>query len=180
MIFTKPVLWDEAEMRAIEIEPPARRGGGLATGLRTHVGTLAPTLGKPHQSTRGAAVVFEPDATSHGNFIEASYRRIVARPEWARRLRKVHTAKRQARATGPEERVREWRELDAATSSDALLMNVFCYPRVWTSGLRALMGVAGSEPVEVWGEVGSPAHPQPYQHDRDRYARRRFCWSKRS
>jgi hypothetical protein len=146
--YPKQVVWDEAEMREIAIEPPTRRGRGLATGLRTHVGALAPTLGKPHQSTRGSAVIFEPDATSHGNFIEASYRRILARPEWARRLNKAHTAKRQARPSARDGEVPVWRELDAATSSDALLMNIFCYPRVWTPGLQTLMGVSGSEPVE--------------------------------
>lgn len=148
MTSTKYVIWDEVEMREVEVEAPVRRGRGLASGLRAEVSGLGLGLGKTHEVTRGAAVVFAPEGVSHGNFIEASYRRIVARPEWVRRLEKVHTAKRQARATGPEERVRDWKELDAATSSDALLMNVFCYPRVWTRGLRALMGVAGDERVE--------------------------------
>ncbi len=144
----RQVVWDEVEMREVEVEPPARRGRGLATSLRAEVSGLGAAMGKAHETTRGSAVIFEPDATSHGNFIEASYRRIMARPEWARRLHKAHTAKRQAKPTGPEERVRAWRELDAATSSDALLMNVFCYPRVWTRGLRALMGVSGNERME--------------------------------
>ncbi len=142
------VIWDEAEMRQIEIAPPSRCGQGLATALRTQVGALARNLGKPHQATMGAAVVFEPGATSHGNFIEASYRRIMAHPEWARRLDKVHSAKRHARPAGADERIRIWRELDAATSSDALLMNIFCYPRVFTPALRALIGVSGREPIE--------------------------------
>ena len=148
MTSTKRVVWDEVEMREVEMETPVLRGRGLANGLRAEVSGLGASLGKVHEVTRGAAVVFGPEGASHGNFLEASYRRIMARPEWARRLEKVHTAKRQARATGPEERVRGWRELDAATSSDALLMNVFCFPRVWTPGLRALMGVTGRERVE--------------------------------
>jgi hypothetical protein len=41
-----------------------------------------------------------------------------------------------------DEEVRAWRELDTATSSDALLMNIFCYPRVFASGkLASLLGV---------------------------------------
>ncbi len=92
-------------------------------------------------------MIYAPGACGHGNFVEASYRRIVARPEWARRLTKAHTGKRQAGRTGAEEEARGWRELDAATSSDALLMNVFCYPRVLGKGLAALLGVeSGAEP----------------------------------
>ncbi len=148
MTSTRQVVWDEVEMREVEMEPPVRKSQGLASGLRAHVSALAPTLGKPHQATRGAAVIFEPAEGSHGNFIEASYRRILANPDWAHRLDKAHTAKRQARPTGPGEQVRAWRELDAATSSDALLMNIFCYPRVWTAGLTTLLGVSGLEQVE--------------------------------
>jgi hypothetical protein len=37
--------------------------------------------------------------------------------------------------------------LDSATSSDALLMNIFCYPRVFTPRLCSLLGVeSGREP----------------------------------
>ena len=62
----------------------------------------------------------------HGNFLAASWRRIRARPSWRRRLEKAYTASdRVARSHD------RWRgELEAATSSDALLMNVFCYPGV--------------------------------------------------
>ncbi len=61
---------------------------------------------------------------SHGNFLAASWRRIQARPSWRRRLDKAYTAgKCVARSQD------RWRgELEAATSSDALLMNLFCYP----------------------------------------------------
>ena len=148
MTSTKRVIWDEVEMREVEVEAPVRRGRGLASALRAEVSVLGAGLQKTHEATRSAAVIFTPEELSHGNFVDASYRRIVARPEWARRLNKVHTAKRQARPSGAEEQVRAWRELDAATSSDALLMNVFCYPRVWTAGLRALMGLTGDEQVE--------------------------------
>jgi Restriction Endonuclease associating with ARP len=62
----------------------------------------------------------------HGNFISASYRAILRRPEWRRRLQKVHT---QGRRSLPA-KDGLWRELDSAVSSDALLMNIFCYPGV--------------------------------------------------
>jgi hypothetical protein len=154
------VVWDDVEMREVEVEPPVRRG--LARGLRAEVSELglARVRRGVDEVTRGAGVVFAPSAVdgaiSHGNFVDASWRRIVANPAWARRLGKAHTAKRQARPTGTEETVRDWRELDAATSSDALLMNVFCYPRVWTGGLKALLGVSGDEQVEFGVRATAP------------------------
>ena len=39
-----------------------------------------------------------------------------------------------------------WRELDACTSSDALLMNVFCYPGVFKDGrFRARVPLANGK-----------------------------------
>ncbi len=157
MTSTNPV-WCEEEMRWLEPEPPKPRTGarGCASSLRAEIsvrGLVRVRVGD--EVTRGAqpSVVYAPSGESyrksHGNFIDASYRRIVANPDWARRLRKAHTAKRQARATGVNEEVRAWRELDCATSSDALLMNIFCYPRLWTSsGLKALLGVESTDDLE--------------------------------
>lgn len=100
-----------------------------------------------HDLTTGRApsVIFGQDEGGrHGNFHPESYRAICADEDWRERLGKVHTA-------GPRSRPRadwHWRELDCAASSDALLMNSFCHPRVFTSGrVGALLGVAhGSRP----------------------------------
>jgi hypothetical protein len=62
----------------------------------------------------------------HGNFISASYTAILRRPAWLKRLEKVHS---QGRRSLPA-RDGLWRELDSSLSSDALLMNIFCYPGV--------------------------------------------------
>ncbi len=89
--------------------------------------------------SRTPGVVYAADAKGgHGNFLHASYRRIVAHPEWARRLEKTYTGSRLLPRAGDR-----WRgELECATSSDALLMNVFCYPGVLRrSGVCALLGV---------------------------------------
>jgi hypothetical protein len=140
-----PPVWSEEELRYLD-PPPARTGPrSLAGSLRRSL-SVAPAT--PHETTR-SSIIHTPNAVSHGNFIDASYRRILANPDWKQRLTKAHSAKRQARACGAEETVREWHELDAATSSDALLMNIFCYPRVLAdSRLPALLGVArGLEPV---------------------------------
>lgn len=68
----------------------------------------------------------ETDGRRHGNFIAASYREILKKAEWSRRLTKVHTSARRALPAAE----RRWRELDSSTSSDALLMNIFCCPGV--------------------------------------------------
>jgi hypothetical protein len=70
----------------------------------------------------------------HGNFHPVSYRNICANPQWARRLTKAHTASRHA-----QQGLWRWKELDCANSSDALLMNIFCYRRTVTNRALCLM-----------------------------------------
>ena len=73
----------------------------------------------------------------HGNFFDRAYAAIVQRKDWARRLKKAHTGRR----TLPRAE-RTWCELDSSTSSDALLMNVFCTPGVMDSPrMRSFLGV---------------------------------------
>jgi hypothetical protein len=85
----------------------------------------------------------EADGRRHGNFYAPSYRAILKRAEWARRLEKVHA---QARTSLPRSE-RRWRELDSCTSSDALLMSVFCCPGV--CGSKAIAGMLGTETCDV-------------------------------
>ena len=94
-----------------------------------------------HELTSGEtpSVIFGHHAGQHGNFHPRSYRNICANPQWARRLRKVHTASRKASpATGWR-----WKELDCANSSDALLMNIFCYGRTLRN--PTLVSLLGTE-----------------------------------
>ena len=153
MLRERPLVWSEEELRYLD-PPPARVGPqSLAGPLR---GRLAAVPAAPYETTR-SSIIHRGDGRTHGNFIDASYRRILGNPAWARRLTKAHTAKRQARAIGPNEEVRAWCELDAATSSDALLMNIFCYPRVLASGaLTALLGVAAGLEPEFGYRPGIP------------------------
>lgn len=73
------------------------------------------------------SVIYCPDELGgHGNFLAASYRRICANELWSRRLSKVYTAG----ARVPRAMDRRRGELDCANSSDALLMNLFCYPGI--------------------------------------------------
>jgi len=130
------------------VPKPFRPGSGSASALRNELNDRAFRYAKRHGLVHDAtpnanpSIVFGPNATStsHGNFLEPTYRAIVADPGWSARLTKAHTAHRRV---WPRAEWR-WRELDAATSSDALLMNIFCYPEVLEDrGLRALLGIDG-------------------------------------
>jgi hypothetical protein len=79
----------------------------------------------------------------HGNFMPASYRAILKRPDWHRRLQKVHS---QGNHSLPKVDC-IWRELDSSMSSDALLMNIFCYPGV--TKRREISLLLGTEVGEV-------------------------------
>ena len=87
----------------------------------------------------------ENQAGEHGNFLPASYRRITRRDDWKARLAKVYTGSRFL----PRKTDRTRRELECANSSDALLMNIFCYPGVLRrAALCSLLGIEpGTDPV---------------------------------
>jgi hypothetical protein len=82
----------------------------------------------------------EDEAGQHGNFLAPSYRRILRQPGWKARLVKVYTGSRFVPRKGDRTR----HELECANSSDALLMNIFCYPGI----LRrpAVCSLLGVEP----------------------------------
>ena len=97
----------------------------------------------PHAMSYGelAVVVYRQSECGryHGNFIPASYRAILGKPQWRKRLEKVHAQGRRCLPSGGE----PWHELDSSVSSDALLMNIFCYPRV--TSRADLCGILGVE-----------------------------------
>ncbi|MGH9524576.1 MAG: PGN_0703 family putative restriction endonuclease [Terriglobales bacterium] len=93
-----------------------------------------------HQLSYGEApvVCYEPAGGAHGNFFRASYAEILKNDAWAKRLRKVHTS---GRTSLPRNDRGFWAELDSSNSSDALLMNVFCYPKLFEDGrVLSLLG----------------------------------------
>ena len=103
------------------------------------------------------SVIFGRDAIGfHGNFQPASYNRILANSDWSRRLSKPHTASRRSIAR------KDWRwmELDTATSSDALLMNIFCHPDVFdeqlSAPIAALLGVDRTAQPRFGANPGVP------------------------
>lgn len=133
----------------------ALAGAGYAAALRQELRvrnlTYAEKHGLAHQLSYGEApiVCYEPNGAAHGNFLRQSYRAILANPDWARRLRKPHTS---ARSALPRNDRGFWAELDSSNSSDALLMNVFCCPRVFADGrVCDLLGVErGATPEFGW------------------------------
>ena len=108
--------------------------GPLCRELSQRAEQYARTHGLPHCLSYGRSptVCFESYGDSHhGNFLPFTYRAILRNPNWHRRLQKVHPHGRKS-LPRYENGIR--RELDACTSSDALLMNVFCYPAVFRDG----------------------------------------------
>lgn len=102
--------------------------GSLRAELARRARAWADRHGVPYYLSLGSepTVLFEAteDGRCHGNFLPASWEAIRSNPEWARRLKKTHSRKRAL----PEEKRAGARELDSSNSSDALLMNCFCFP----------------------------------------------------
>jgi len=72
------------------------------------------------------------------NFIDKSFNEIMSHPEWSERLEKKHTSF-----------TNETKELQSSNSSDALLMNIFCYPKIleW-EGIRGLLDLKVGDEIE--------------------------------
>jgi hypothetical protein len=120
--------------------PPSWSASLLRRDLSARAHHLARTQKLLHDISPGSnpVVIFGRDEQGrHGNFHPASDTNICANPAWLRRLTKVHTASRRSRARKDW----QWMELDSANSSDALLMNIFCHPKVF-DGLAIAPAVA--------------------------------------
>ena len=109
---------------------PSLTAAQLRRELNARAEAYARTHGLLHDISPGPSpsILFgSDDSGRHGNFHPAAHTRISAQPDWARRLAKPHTASRRSVAR------KDWRwcELDAAVSSDALLMSIFCHPGVF-------------------------------------------------
>ena len=117
---------------------PNLTGGGLRREVSAR--SLARASASAHEVSYGRtpSVVYAEGEGGHGNFLSASYRRILAHGAWAQRLNKSYTGAGYLPRAGDR-----WRgELECASSSDALLMNVFCYPGVLRrASTCALLGV---------------------------------------
>jgi hypothetical protein len=142
----------DPEFRTAKVPKPVRSFIPYAAELRRELSLRnlrwALHHGHAHEVSLGTvpAVLYrENEAGNHGNFLAPAYRSIKQTPAWSRRLAKVHTSARRALLSRDSDR----RELDSSSSSDALLMNIFCHPATLvTPGVRRLLGVnAGDEPI---------------------------------
>jgi len=110
--------------------------------------------GRAHVESYGSApvIVYEPEDGRHGNFFDAAYAAILARPKWLRRFDKIHAQAARSLPKPQLDSARRWRELDSSMSSDALLMNIFCTPGVAESpAIRNTLGIEdGADPIFGW------------------------------
>jgi hypothetical protein len=124
------------------------RGISLRTELSLRNLRFATTHGFLYERTDGQvpSIIFgHGDDGRHGNFHPLAYPRIRANREWAKRLDKVHTASKRSRVRANW----QWKELDCANSSDALLMNIFCHPEVINCvSVRAMLGIESNTAPE--------------------------------
>lgn len=134
-------------MRSNRILEPVRTAGLLRQELTARNLAYSSQEQLPHATSRGQVpvVVYRQSECGryHGNFLTASYRAILKRPEWRRRLQKVHSQGNHSLPKADS----VWRELDSSMSSDALLMNIFCYPGI--TRRRDLSLLLGTEPGAV-------------------------------
>jgi hypothetical protein len=109
-----------------------------STNLRETLTSLAIIYAKINSisgySKYKTAVVFK---ALIDNFQLDSYKAILLNPDWKARLGKPH------------QRVKGAKELQASNSSDGLLMNIFCYPKIkeWKS-IAILFGLAKITTIE--------------------------------
>ena len=138
-------------------------GLSLRTELSLRNLRFAMVHGFLHDRTDGqipSIIYGRDDDGRHGNFYPASYQRICRNPEWSKRLNKVHTASKRARARSNW----RWNELDCSNSSDALLMNIFCHPKVLPSlPVQGMLGIESNEIPEFGFKPRTPL--QSGRHD---------------
>jgi hypothetical protein len=88
-------------------------------------------------------------------FHPTAYEQIQANPLWA------------ARAQQPHQNVPGYKEMQSSNSSDALLMNIFCHPQIFTwQGVRDLLEIPLDNP-EINPEFGFPAGVQLENQNED-------------
>lgn len=80
------------------------------------------------------------------NFIKESYENILNKSEWIKRLSKPHTFFPKNSGIA---------ELDSSMSSDALLMNIFCHPKIKElKGIRKLLQLDNMDNIEFGYKPG--------------------------
>ncbi|MBP3193061.1 PGN_0703 family putative restriction endonuclease [Natronogracilivirga saccharolytica] len=97
-------------------------------------------------------VMFPYHENQHGNFFPEVWDIITSNSEWFSRLNKPHSQRRHL----PLEFRANAKELDSSNSSDALLMNFFCFP----NAAQRLAPAFGATFVEPYPQFGVPGKIQ--------------------
>lgn len=120
----------------------------LKSQLRAHAEawTAATSVNSYNSNGSPGAILYSLSGDGHGNFIPAAWKAICADPDWLGRTKKRHSQSRHL----PAEYHRTALEMDSSNSSDALLMNIFCYP----DAAPHLAAVLGATPVDARPEFG--------------------------
>ena len=94
-------------------------------------------------------IMFPAGIDGPGNLFPEVSAAVGANPEWRSRLNKAHPQRRHL----PEEFRAHAKELDSSNSSDALLMNCFCYPGA-SERFAAVLGATPREARPRFGIAG--------------------------
>jgi Restriction Endonuclease associating with ARP len=125
----------------------------LRDQLRANALAYSRVHGTPCYESKGRrpTIVFEEAGQGlvHGNFHPAAFHAIKANPAWKVRLAKPHPRAN----TLPAEKSELARELDSSNSSDALLMNCFCFP----GSVERILADLGISPPDCHPEFGFKA-----------------------
>jgi hypothetical protein len=123
------------------VSPKAVSPSALRCELSYRNAARAAAFATEMSYSRVPSIIYEEnEAGEHGNFLPAAYKRILQQPAWKARLAKVYTGSRFL----PRKADRTRRELECGNSSDALLMNIFCYPGILRR--TAVCSLLGIEP----------------------------------
>lgn len=122
----------------------------ISSALRAELNQRAEAYARRHEIPyllslgQSPTVLFEPydDGRRHGNFLPGTYGAMLAHDPWKRRLGKRHPMFKRM----PRNERGHWNELDSSISSDALLMNAFCYPRTLRMSNGHVGKLLGEEP----------------------------------
>lgn len=121
----------------------------LRSDLRTRAENWASSGGREFYCSAGGTVLFPETAGAYGNFLPATWAAIKAHPAWQSRLTKQHSRRRAL----PPERGPTSKEIDSSNSSDALLMNCFCFPNA-SSRFADLLGATPATAEPQFGVAG--------------------------
>ncbi len=120
-----------------------------AIQLRRELSSRNAELARNHEHeltfSESPSYIYQQNGATHGNFHPLSFHAISGNELWRARLEKGYTAARFV----PRRWDRSRKELDCCNSSDALLMNVFCYPGALSRpSLRLFLGlIDAAEPT---------------------------------